>query len=371
MGSRTRGDGGLLIERAAVAPPDWDELVAADGSSDYPHTAHWSNSAVATWPGASALWLTARRDGRLLGGIPAVAQRLGGGPLARCRFDSSLEGTSCGPLASADLPAAEQAMLVSALLDAYRALLPGPLGAVTLALGPERECRFGPALLAHGGWQRHASPTAVIDLAGGADAVAAGRLSMSKRNERNRALRRGAEVVASADAADLAAYYPLYVAATAHWGVRPTPLPFLQALLADPSGRTFFTCVRLEGRVIGGHLNLHLGDRVFAWNGVTDPAYARTHFPATLCFWGDIVEACRRGARWLDVGASGGSNSLEGFKKYFGAELQERGYYVHEGAALRLARLARAQGRRGPSSRWHDGRTGAPHEGAPPESDDA
>jgi CelD/BcsL family acetyltransferase involved in cellulose biosynthesis len=371
MGSRTRGDGGLLIERAAVAPPDWDELVAADGSSDYPHTAHWTNSAVATWPGASALWLTARRDGRLLGGLPAVAQRLGGGPLARRRLDSSLEGTSCGPLAAADLPAAEQAMLVSALLDAYRGLLPGPLGAVTLALGPERERRFGPALLAHGSWQRQASPTAVIDLAGGADAVSAARLSMSKRNERNRGLRRGAETGPSADPADLAAYYPLYEAAASHWGVRPTPLPFLQALLADPSGRTFFTCVRLDGRVIGGHLNLHLGDRVFAWNGVTDPAFARTHFPATLCFWGDIVEACRRGARWLDVGASGGNDTLEGFKKYFGAELQERGYYVHDGAALRLARRARALRRGGPSSRWHDGRTGAPHEGAPPESDDA
>lgn len=367
MGSRTRGDGGVLVEHAAVAPPDWDDLVAADGSSDYPHVAHWTSSAAATWPGASALWLTARRGGRLVGGISAVAQQRGGGPLARRRYDSSLEGTSCGPLAAADLPATEQALLLSALLDAYRALLPGPLGAVTLALGPERERRFGPALQAHGIWQRHASPTAVIDLEGGADAVAAGRLSMSKRNERNRSLRRGAEVVASADPADLAAYYPLYEAAAAHWGVRPTPLPFLQALLADPCGRTFFTRVRLEGRVIGGHLNLHLGDRVFAWNGVTDPAFARSHFPATLCFWGDIVESCRRGARWLDVGASGGSESLEGFKKYFGAELQERGYYVCEGPALRMARAARAMGRRdrgasgraGSRTRWHDGRTGA------------
>ncbi len=365
MDSRTRDGGGLSLERAAVPPPDWDELVAADGSTDYPHTAHWTTSAVAAWPGASAVWLTARREGRLVGGLPAVAHRAGSGLLARRRIDSSLEGTSCGPLAAADLPEGEQAQVVRALLEAYRVLRPGPLGAVTLALGPERERRFGPALAAHGGWRRHASPTAVIDLSGGAEAVAAGRLSMTKRNERNRGLRRGAEVGASSDPADLAAYYPLYAAAASHWGVRPTPLPFLQALLADPRGRTFFTCVRLDGRVIGGHLNLHLGDRVFAWNGVTDPEYARTHFPATLCFWGDIVEACRRGARELDVGASGGSGSLEGFKKYFGADLQERGYYVHEGPGLRLARFGRALGRRdgAPQVRWHDGRTGEPREG--------
>ncbi len=364
MDSRTRG-GDLVLEQVAVAPPDWDELVAADGSSDYPHTAHWTTSAAATWPGASALWLAVRREGRLVGGLPAVVQRRGAGVMARTRVDSSLEGTSCGPLAAADLPDAGQQAVVSLLLDAYRRLLPGPLGAVTLALGPAREARLGAAMAARPGWRRHASPTAVIDLAGGADVVAAERLSMTKRNERNRGLRRGAQVEATADPGALAEYYPLYAAAAAHWGVRPTPLAFLQALLGDPAGRVFFTCVRVDGRVVGGHLNLHLGDRVFAWNGVTDPACARTHFPATLCFWGDIVEACRRGARRLDVGASGGHDSLEGFKKYFGAETQERGYYVCEGGALRLARALRARvpARGGATSRWHDGRTGSPREG--------
>jgi hypothetical protein len=269
---------------------------------------------------------------------------------------------------AADLAPAEQEALVRALLGSYRRLRPGPLGAVTLALGPDRERRFGPLVAGIEGWTRHASPTAVIDLAGGAETVERDRLAMTKRNERNRGLRRGARVTASREASDLAAYYPLYAAAAAQWGVRPTPLAFLTELLADPGERVFFTCVRLEDRVIGGHLNLHLGDRVFAWNGVSDPSCARTHFPATLCFWGDIVEACRRGARWLDMGASGGHASLEGFKRYFGAELQERGYYVDEGAALRLARAITGRvgsggPKRGPVRRWHDGRTGAPLKG--------
>jgi CelD/BcsL family acetyltransferase involved in cellulose biosynthesis len=362
------GEPTIRLDRAANAPDGWDDLVAADGSTDYPHAAHWTESAARALPGATALWLTARREGRLVAGLAAVQQRAGRGPLARRRLDSSVEGTSAGPLVAADLSQPEQEALARALLRAYRSLRPGPLGAVALALGPDRERRLGPLLGGPGGWTRHASPTAVIDLAGGAGFVERERLAMTKRNERNRGLRRGALVTATREAADLAAYYPLYAAAAAHWGVRPTPLDFLEALLADPRERVFFTCVRLEGRVIGGHLNLHLGDRVFAWNGVTDPACARTHFPATLCFWGDIVEACRRGARWLDVGASGGQASLEGFKRFFGAELQERGYYVDEGAALRLARTiggrARAgRGERRSGARWHDGRTGAPLKG--------
>jgi len=362
------GEPGIRLDRAATAPSGWDELVAADGSSDYPHAAHWTECAARALPGAAALWLTARRDGRLVAGLAAVQQSAGRGPLARRRVDCSVEGTSAGPLVAADLPPLEQESLARDLLRTYRSLRPGPLGAATLALGPDREQRFGPLLAGLGGWTRHASPTAVIDLAGGPGAVEKDRLTMTKRNERNRGLRRGAVVTASREVADLNAYYPLYAAAAAHWGVRPTPLAFLAALLDDPRGRVFFTCVRVEGRVVGGHLNLHLGDRVFAWNGVSDPTCARTHFPATLCFWGDIVEACRRGARWLDVGASGGHASLEGFKKYFGAELQERGYYVDEGPALRLARTMAGRAGSGPAKggserRWHDGRTGTPLKG--------
>ncbi|MBK8166504.1 MAG: GNAT family N-acetyltransferase [bacterium] len=371
MAGRTPADAPsrVRVERSARAPRGWDMLVATDGSSDYPHTAHWNESVASTMPDAGAVWLTVAEEGRLTAGLVAIERRLGRGFLARHRMDSSFEGTSCGPLVAADLPRETQDVLVHELILAYARLRRGPLGAVTLALGPERETRFAHLLARDGRWHRHASPTAVIDLEGGPDEVAASRVSKPKRNERNRGLRAGAvvEVTDRADALD--EYYPLYLAAAAQWGVVPTPLPFLKALLGDPAGRVFFTCVRVDGRIVGGHLNLHLGDRVFAWNGVTNPAVARSHFPSTLCLWGDIVEACRRGARWLDVGASGGITSLEGFKRYFGAESRARGYYVDEGGAVRAARSARALlrgprpgrvGRGRPGQRWHDGRDGEP-----------
>ena len=103
---------------------------------------------------------------------------------------------------------------------------------------------------------------------------------------------------------------------------------------------------------------MHLNGKVQAWNGVTDPAYARTHFPATLACWGDLVEACRLGASWLDLGASGPFASLQGFKRSFGADLQMRGYYVADSPALRGLRrarnlMAKAASRR-PRPRWHD-----------------
>jgi hypothetical protein len=362
-----RGAEGLTIAAAAAPPDDWRLLLAADPAADYSHTPHWTESAAATLPGARPLWLTAREGDRLLGGVAAVL-RDGGSRLTLGRLELQHAGVAGGPLVDASLPPERAGLVFDALLAAALRQRPRWPWSVGLVLNFLHEERFGGRLRAAAGWRRVESPTAMIPLDGGPERVAAERFSMNKRNERNRGLRRGAVVEAVRDAAALAEYYPLYEQACAHWGHEPTPLAFLQRLLADPGGRVFFTCVRLDGKVIGGHLNLHYGDRVLAWNGVSDPAYARSHFPATLCFWGDVIEACRLGARCLDLGASGGIQSLGGFKRYFGAETRTRGYYRCEGAGvpwLRGLREGWSARRSGAGGRWHDGRTGRRRRGGP------
>ncbi len=364
-------DSGVAIEAATTAPADWPELLAACQAADYSHTRHWQDTVCAHRPGARQLWLSARQDGKLVAGLAAVAaapvRRLGG-LLAVRRLESSVEGTSGGPLLHPELGPARQDELFNSLVDRLLAARPGGLASAAIALNPLSEKMYGHLLADRPEWRRQDSPTAMVSLAGGIGVVERERLVMNKRNERNRGLRRGAEVFVTTDADLLAEYYGIYAAACANWGVVPTPLGLLQGLLRDPADRVFFTCVRLDGAVIGGHLCLHQGERVLAWNGVTDPALARTHFPATLCFWGDLVEACRRGAQWLDFGASGGVNSLAGFKRYFGAELMTRGFYVADTSPLRLLRrggqLVQSLGQR-TQRRWHDGATGKPRQGGP------
>ncbi len=346
-----------IIEQGISLPADWDDLVLADPAAEYTHTAHWLDSARRCYCGARLLVLTARQEGKLIGGLAAVDRRVG----RLRRLDSSLEGTTGGPLLHGDLDRISRRRLFLELVRRFRSLRRGPLTALGLALNALREETFGPLLAGESDWRRHDSSTAVVSLSGGIEDVEKNKLVMNKRNERNRGLRRGAEVFATKDPAWLESYYPIYLQAARHWGVEPVPESFLRSLLGGPvdrdgAGDVFFTCVKVGDRVIGGHVNLHLGDRVFAWNGVTDPAYARTHFPATLCFWGDMVEACRRGALWLDFGASGVAASLSTFKRYFGAQMEERGYYTSEPTVLELARKLRrglaASGHHG--VRWHD-----------------
>jgi hypothetical protein len=310
--------------------------------------------------------LSLRRAGELVAGLNTVAcvsgRKVMGLALGFRRLNSSYEGTSGGPVIAGDLDHRDRDLAFGVLVDALGSQPTGLLGSCAMVLSPAQEKRFGPQLLGCPGWVRRDATTAVVSLRGGIEQVEADRLVMNKRNERNRGLRRGAEVFATKEPALLREYYGIYDQAARHWGIEAVPQGLLQGLLADGEDRVFFTCVRLEGKVIGGHLNLHYGDRVLAWNGVTDPRYARTHFPATLCFWGDLVEACRRGAAWLDFGGSGSVGSLEGFKKYFGAELQMRGLYVRDSSLVRMTRRGRGFWRKtravSSSQRWHDTRAG-------------
>ena len=359
----SRDNGGpFSLEISDRAPGDWAELLSRDPAAEYTHSQYWNDTLCEHLPGAGAVWLSLRRSGELVGGLNAIGRTLTrkvlGLPLGFKRLESSFEGTSGGPVIDGGLDVAEQDQVFGKLVDVLAAQRRGLLGYCAMTLSPVQEERFGPAMRARPEWAGVEVSTAVVSLHDGIDQEGKNPLVKNKRNECNRGLRRGAEVFATDDAALLGEYYVIYDRAARHWGIDPVPQSFLQALLRDGDGRVFFTCVRLEGKVIGGHLNLHHGDKVLAWNGVTDPQYARTHFPSTLCFWGDMVEACRRGAVWLDFGGSGGVASLTSFKKYFGAELQTRGLYVRDSFAVGLLKkgrkIWRSKGAASPPDRWHD-----------------
>lgn len=360
----------FLLEVSYQPPGDWDALQVRDPYSEFSQTLHWARSVGDHVPGTRVLWLTVRRSGELVAGLNTVVTSSNrsalGLTLSFPHWDSNFEGTSGGPVIDPKLGPGQQDLVFAMLVDRLAGLRSGPLASCSLVLGPAHEKRFGSLMAARRGWVRQDSLTAAVSLEGGLEEVEKTRLVANKRNERNRGLRRGVEFFSTSDDDLVEQYYRIYEQAAGHWGVPPNPLSLLKALLADPKGGAFFTCVRHEGRVIGGHFNLHHGDRVLVWNGVTDPDYAREYFPATVCFWGDLVESSRRGAAWLDLGGSAGVNSLMGFKKFFGAELQMRGLYFNEAPMLRLMKKGREARKRilgsSESGRWHD-KTGGPTAG--------
>lgn len=349
-------DTDLNLSIGAEPPPDWDDVLRRDPDADYFHTAAWTGAVGRCYPAKTPLWLTVRLRDRLVAGLAAL--HTGGGRVDLT--ESSIQGTSGGPVIARDLPVDLADSLFLLLVDHFHQLRSGLLGSLSLSLNPGHEARYGELLIDDARWVRRDHPTAVVLLEGGFEAVLSGGRTKTKRKERSRSARHGVEVSISRDPALVAEYYPIYERAARVWNIPPAPLPFLQELLAGRpadgvgGGDAFFTCVSLAGNVIGGHLNLVYGDRVIAWNGVTDPQFATPYYPATAAIWADVEESCRRGARWLDLGGSGGDEKLEEFKRHFGAQVQSRGWYTSDTLALRLARAGRDRWRR-----WRE-------QGAPP-----
>jgi CelD/BcsL family acetyltransferase involved in cellulose biosynthesis len=337
-----RAPAGLDIAILREPPPDWDDLLERIAAAEFFHTILWTQAVCRHVPGCRPLWLSARLDGRLVGGLAAVQRRHRWGQ----RLHSHHEGTSGGPLVADELPPAGQEEVFAALLARYAGLVRPPVLAATCVLPASAAERFGP--LASGwGWRTTPLRAAWLPLEGGLEHTERYVFKKNRRNERNRALKRGCQAGVTRDPEILAAYYPIYLAAVRRWGAAATPRELLADLLADPADRAFLSYVRHAGEIIGGHVCFHRGGRVTAWNGATLPEH-NDKFPATLLIWTDIVEACRRGAVVLDLGGSGGIATLESFKRLLGAREETRLHCLRAPAPLRwLAGWRRRHGRWG------------------------
>ncbi|MHB8078237.1 MAG: GNAT family N-acetyltransferase [Candidatus Krumholzibacteriia bacterium] len=334
------------VARAAVtvepAPPaGWDALLAADPDATFFHTPLWSDALRRHAGGVTPLWFVAREGGRCLGGLSAVTRRRGPLRLLQSHFD----GTAGGPLIAPDLPEPARDAVAAALLERWaRAARRPDVAAASLILAPAADARWGGGL-ARLGWRRRDLPFAAIPLAGGPAAVEYGVLPKNRRNERNRALRRGCTAGVTTDPGVLAEYYPIYLTAARRWGVAPTPEALLRELLVRGDGAAFLSWVRRDGRLVGGHVCFRHGAEVVAWNGATLPEHAEV-FPATLLVWTDVVEACRGGAQRLDLGGSGGIAGVARFKELLGARFAVRGCWETAAPLYRIWRRLRAGGKR-------------------------
>jgi CelD/BcsL family acetyltransferase involved in cellulose biosynthesis len=332
-----------VLQVRSEPPADWDEL-AAHAASDFFGTRLFATTLARHLPDARPLWALVRSGGRLVGGLAAVGRtrrRL-------VRWHSLPDGATGGPLLAPGLTAAQRERVAAALISALEDRLGGAHVGATVSLPAAGEIDLGP-LLAARGWEPTPIPASVVPLAGDLAQVEYDVLPKNRRNERNRGLRRGAEIGTSYDPADLEAFHDLYLAAARAWDVEPVPLGCLRELLERGEGKVFLCTVRYDGRLIGAHFDLHHGRRVTAWVGATDPEHNRHLFPATLLIWQGLVECDARGATAFDLGGSAGRGKLADFKRRFGAEIETRALYTRDvpwyRGARRLAhRLRRLRG---------------------------
>lgn len=177
-------------------------------------------------------------------------------------------------------------------------------------------------------------------------------LSTAKRNDVRRLTKKGVEITASRDLAEVRAVYQLYLASFARWGGRPGfvyPLAYYEGLLTELGDAARFTVARHEGRLLGGAFTVRANGLVHYLAGYFDPE-ARALRPNVLLQIESIQDAIRGGARCYDFLPSGGHASVEEFKAGLGGvptsfPLLERRGLLHAGLdRLRALRPRRGEG---------------------------
>lgn len=330
----------VTVEVTHEAPAAWDHALAWGPLADFTTRAVWTTLAARHYRGASGRWIAAYRGGDLIGGLPLLCRRRRG----LARLESSFDGTAGGPLVRSDLGAEHRPAVVLALARALAGLLGGATGlaAMTLA-GPDRQ--HDARLLAGEGWQAQDFASAVVDCRQGLDHVGHRLWTNNRRNERNRGLKRGCTLHAEPDPEALADWYPLYDAKARQWAQAPVPHALLADLLINHPDDVRFDHVRLDGRVVGGHLGFISRRRLVAWQGAVHPDLARTHFLTTLLYWRNLMTACELGLDAVDFGGHVGRDSLWDFKRRCGAVPEARTQLVRRTAIGRahawLARVVR------------------------------
>jgi Acetyltransferase (GNAT) domain len=139
----------------------------------------------------------------------------------------------------------------------------------------------------------------------------------------NKARKAGLTTREATSAADVSAWYPLYLEALRFNAVPPRPLRLFLALWHELAPRGMMTLVLAEdaeGSLVAGSLILELGATAFyAFNGVRRRAFALR--PNDLVQWEAIHRAARDGRREYDLGeVVEHHEGLADFKRKWGAE---------------------------------------------------
>lgn len=304
-----------LVEVVSPAPrEEWAALVAADPTSMADHSPAWTDVLTATSPFEDASRLYRFADGRRM--VLPLARRRGA-------LVSFPDGWGIGGLVG---DARDVAAVTAVLTD--------------LATAPALLARVRPDPLAGDLWARAGAAVGatarprrahVIDLTVGLDGLWDG-LSGSVRRSVKKARKAGLVITDEATAANLTAYYRLYLLSLDRWaqrsreprwlarrrGIRRDPLRKLE-VMADVLGDRFRLWLAwLDGEPVAGSIVL-LGNAGHATRGAIDRERAAPTRASHLLEWLALEEAVAGGATVQHLGESGTSASLSMFKESFGA----------------------------------------------------
>lgn len=282
---------------------EWDDLLASDPRATAFHSSPMHRAAARHTPGWSARWLEARRDARLVAGLPLMLRRRWGLE----DWVSGMGGGYGGPVALPDAEEAEAA-----------------LGRAFVRLGGWRrrhlELVWAGRRPPRGTWKGIGElSTAVLDVDADRDfdQLLLDRLPMNRRNECNRSDRRGLRVEVDESGQWLSDFHRIYRARCEQWKSPAVAEGYLREMLEQRPEARLFAVLTDEDRLVGAHLCVHLPGQLFAWVGTTERM--KGVFPSSLVVREELRWCHRQRVEQLNLGSSLGIEGVRNFKRLVGA----------------------------------------------------
>ena len=161
------------------------------------------------------------------------------------------------------------------------------------------------------------------------------------RRQVRKARGNGVVVRASRERADVHAYYALHRRLVDERGDYHIVYPReLFDKLVQVTG-TVLLLAEYDGKVAAGGVFFEDADSVVYWHGAVDRDFSPL-FPARVLFEEAIRRACTRGASFFNFGGSGGIESVDRFKSFWGAEVRSNWLFEWKNPVWRGLEGARA-----------------------------
>jgi GNAT acetyltransferase-like protein len=300
--------------RCADRPPAaWGALVATHPAATPAHRPELWEAIAATHAGFTGAFLNVEEHGAWIGGAPVMFERRG--PFA---WAHALPWLLTGaPLAAPGREAVVDVAVARGMAEA--ACARRVIGGAWTCYRPAGEPVAPPALEGVGGETRTLD-TAVVDLSAGIEA-AWRRVDRKSRSD----LRRARERLAFAETpAGLSEAYVLHVAQGRAWPHhRSRPMVLSARLLAVPSPlgpvARLFTVSDARGPLAAAFTLDHPREIMVWWSGARPEARRVNGFGRLM--WGIVEWAAAVGRARVNLGASGGLESVAAFKRSLGARV--------------------------------------------------
>lgn len=282
------------------------EFVGSFPGATFFNTPSWMNILVTSFPGFKGGWITARSRFSLAGVMPFI--RIDRGPFFS--IWSMPFGTYGTPLSAED-------NVVPALTDKFSQIAGSvrcfDAAAFLFETEIDRERILNMAAAGR-------DQCSIIRLEGDFQMYRSNILSKKKRQTCNGCEKEGVEIRLLCSKEDLSIFYDIYYKGSPRWGgVHPYPEKFFKQLFNRRDEGILFWGAFIEGRMLGGHVDIYYKDIAQAWQaGISEESHSTGI--ASYLVYRAVEEAYKREMKIFNMGSSGGDSGMLFFKRSMGGK---------------------------------------------------